>query len=143
MKIKNYFIIGIFLISISGKAQEVLNKNNTETFETIKISENSKKNLLLLDFLKSDSRFNNNKLKKLIKLQLSSNNNSYKNSNTRGSRNFGNGTTSITKIFLNNEQILGEGINRLYALNQLRMKDIDKINLSNVSYDPEIYIYKK
>ena len=71
------------------------------------------------------------------------NTNRYSDSQNALRGNLGNGTTSITNIYLDNEQIFGEGINSLFVIEDIRTDAIKKITRSNVGYDKTIHIYKK
>lgn len=148
MKIKNYLVLFLSIITLSISAQE---KNTTELkkdkdFEIVVVAEGKlKPNQLVLNFLKMDSRFRNSSLTKLIKdlhSMKSINYNDHNDSKIRPKKAFGQPTRPRIKIFLDNELILDDGFNRLHALNQLRMKDIKTIKRKNVSIDKEIYIYK-
>lgn len=139
MKTKNYLLIILALISLNLSAQETKEK---KVFDIIVKDNQIKSNQFVLDFLKSNSRLKSRQLTNLINNQRRTNSSSFHTSNTRAQKKFGKQSPSITKIFMDNEVILDEGINRLYLLDQVRMKEIAKITRSNVSYDKEIHIYK-
>ena len=61
----------------------------------------------------------------------------------RGPKQFGNGTTSLTKIYLDGVEIFGEGINRLFVIENTRTNEIKKITRNKIGYDKEIKIYSK
>ncbi|PQJ75166.1 hypothetical protein [Polaribacter gangjinensis] len=99
-----------------------------------------KQNQLLLEFLTRDARSSNDKLSKMIEEQRNSNGGSYENQNLRSTKSFGYASPSLTTIFYNGEIIFGEGINRLYIIDQVRMKDVKTIKRVRAGIDTEIFI---
>ncbi|CAM1370616.1 conserved exported hypothetical protein [Tenacibaculum sediminilitoris] len=140
MKTKNcLLLIVVALISLNLSAQKTSEK---KIFDVVIEKSAIKSNQLVLDFLRTNSRLKSYQLNKLIDIQKNTNTNNYESSNTRKLKEFGKPSPTITTIYFDNEIILGEGINRLYLLDQVRMKEIAKITRSNVSYNKEIHIYK-
>lgn len=139
MKTKNCLLIVLAFISLNLFAQETKKK---KVFDVIVKDNQIKSNQFVLDFLKSNSRLKSRQLTNLINNQRRTNSSSFYTANTRTQKKFGKRSPSVTKIFMDNEVILDEGINRLYLLDQIRMKEIAKITRSNVSYDKEIHIYR-
>ncbi|WP_341221081.1 hypothetical protein [Polaribacter atrinae] len=136
MNTKNLLFTFLTFFTFTFFAQE------SKTFDVIVENGEVKSNQLLLNFLKTDSRLSDFQLKQLIEIQKKTNSSDYNSSNTRKEKVFGQPSPTITTIFFDNEMILGEGINKLYVLDRVRMKEIKKISTSNVSYDKKIYISK-
>ena len=141
MKKRNYLFTIITLLSFTLLSQEKKKEADKKAFDIINVDGEFKQNQLLLEFLTRDARFSNNKLSKMIEEQRNSNGGSYENQNLRGSKSFGYyGSPSITTIFYNGEVIFGEGINRLYIIDQVRMKEIKTIKRFGTGVDTEIFI---
>lgn len=140
MKTKNYLLAIITLLSVTFSAQEKNNKIEKEAFITIDVEGEERKNLLLLEFLTRDKRVSNSKLSKMIEDQRKMNGGTYENQNLRGNKEFGYGSPSLTTVYYDGEVIFGEGINRLYIIDQVRLKDIKTIKRVRAGTDNEIYV---
>jgi hypothetical protein len=146
MNDKNLTLLVLLFLSLNvfsqknetGKTATIETKN---IFETINPNENDRPNQFLTNFLRTDKRF---RLDGRIKAILS-NPNLYGDSQNslRDKEMSGNGTTSLTRVFFDNVQIFGEGINRIFVIEKTQTKDIDKITRSSVGYDTKIHIYSK
>ncbi|CAM1360743.1 conserved exported hypothetical protein [Tenacibaculum litoreum] len=141
MKTKDLLLVILTLISLSLSAQEE-KQPKVKPFDIIVDNNEIKSNQLLLDFLQKDFRLKSMQLSKLIDYLRISNTSNLENSNTRKLKEFGKPSPTVTTIIIDNEVILGDGINRLYLLDQIRMKEINKIVRSNPGFDQKIYIYK-
>ncbi|GFD94885.1 hypothetical protein KUL156_30330 [Alteromonas sp. KUL156] len=140
MKIKKYLLLIVAFISLNLSAQEE-KKTKKESFDIIINNNEIKSNQLLLDFLQRDSRLKDMQISKLIDYQRKNNTSNFENANTRKLKKFGKPSPTVTTIIVDNEVILGDGINRLYLLDQVRMKNINKITRFNPSFDQEIHIH--
>lgn len=137
---KNLIQLFVFtiLFSISAIAQnnEKQQETNSKYFDVFTPNEGDRPNQFLTTYLRTHKRFN---LSRDIKRILT-------NSNTtavllRPNMGKGYGTSSLTQIYLDNVQIFGEGINRLYVIENTRTNDIKKITRSQMGYDNIIKIY--
>lgn len=142
MKSKKYiFTLITIVFFISQHQAQKTEKSSNKAFDIIHIDGKFNKNQLLLEFLSRNSRFGNgSQLKKLIEKQRNSNAGGDANANLRQNKKFGQANTSITKIYFDGDLILGEGIDRLYIIDQTRLKEIKNIKKTIASYDAEIYI---
>jgi hypothetical protein len=140
MKMRNYLFAIITLLSFTFSAQESKKDTEKEAFITIDVDGEQRKNLLLLEFLTRDARFSNDKLSKMIEDQRKMNGGTYENQNLRGNKEFGYGSPSLTTVYYDGEVIFGEGINRLYIIDQVRLKDVKTIKRVRAGIDNEIYV---
>ncbi|WGH74126.1 hypothetical protein P8625_08325 [Tenacibaculum tangerinum] len=143
MKTKSYLVLIVALISLNLFAQKEKQskKESEKPIEIIVDNNEIKSNQLLLDFLKNDSRISSRKLKNLINTQLNSNFTRIDDSSTsRVSGKLGKNFSQVINIFLDNELVLGNGINRLYRLQDIRMSKVRKITRLNM-IDKQISIY--
>ncbi|REH54517.1 hypothetical protein C7448_10237 [Tenacibaculum gallaicum] len=140
MKTKNCLLLIIIFISLNLSAQEEKYPKE-KSFDIIINNNEIKSNQLLLDFLQRDSRLKDMQISKLIDYQRKNNTSNFENANTRKLKKFGKPSPTVTTIIVDNEVVLGDGINRLYLLDQVRMKNINKITRSNPSFDQEIHIH--
>ena len=145
MKTKKHLpfaIIVLLLFSISFSAQEKDENQENNLFDIIHIDGKFKKNQLLLEFLTRDSRFggNNGQLKKMIEKQRNLNTGSYETQNLRNNKKFGTPTPSLYIVYYDQEIILGEGINRFYLIDQVRLEDIKTIKRKISGVDNEIFV---
>ena len=95
---------------------------------------------MLLEFLSRNSRFTSKHLKKLIKNQRNYNSDTFETQNLRNNKKFGTQSSSLTIIYYNNKLILGEGINRLYLVDNVRLKSIKRISKNYSGLDKIIKI---
>lgn len=140
---KNLFILFIatLLLSCSSTSELANTEKNSENFDVFNPTENDRPNQFLTTYLRNHKRLN---LSRNIKAILTNPNKFDDAQNTlRDQGQFGGGTTSITNIFLDDVQIFGEGINRLFVIENIRTNEIEKISRSSVGYDKIIRIYKK
>ena len=140
MKTRNYLFTMIILLSFTFSAQEKKKDTEKEVFITIDVEGEERKNLLLLEFLTRDARFSNHKLSKMIEDQRKMNGGTYENQNLRGNKEFGYRSPSLTTVYYDGEVIFGEGINRLYIIDQVRLKDVKTIKKVRAGIDNEIYV---
>lgn len=142
MKIKSICIIVLTLLTINLTAQTKEKKTTEkEVFETLKIDEEGRGNMFLTNYLRSNRRLG---LHKIIGADLNIKINSIDGpANYRNPLKFGQGSTTLTRIFIDDQEIFGEGINRLYVIQNVRMNEIEKITRNKVSYDKQIRIYSK
>lgn len=140
---KNFYILFIATLLFSCSSMSKIENENktTEKFDVFNPNENDRPNQFLTSYLRDHKRLN---LSRSIKAILS-NPNLYSDSQNslRDQGKFGNGTTSLTSIFLDDVQIFGEGINRLFVIENTRTNEIEKISRSSVGYDKTIRIYSK
>ncbi|SED07929.1 hypothetical protein SAMN04489761_4204 [Tenacibaculum sp. MAR_2009_124] len=139
MNYRNSILLVAIMISFNIFAQE---RKESKTFDVVIETDERKSNQFVLDFLRTDSRIRSHQLRKLIDHQMRTNSSNFETANTRKLKRFGKPSPTITKIFLDNEVVLGEGINRLYLLDQMRMKEVSRVLRTQPSYDNEIYIYR-
>jgi hypothetical protein len=133
------------LLSFSTYSQKKERKEKKEIsskyFDIIVPNENNRADQFLTAYLRTHKRLN---LSRDIKKMLTNPNRYSDSQNTlRGPKQFGNGTTSLTKIYLDDVKILGEGINRLFVIENIRTNEVEKITRNKVGYDKEIKIYTK
>ncbi|WP_299162285.1 hypothetical protein [uncultured Tenacibaculum sp.] len=145
MKIKIYSVLcfSFIALTISAQKKNITTTEKNKPLVIIAPEGKLKSNQLVLNFLKSDSRFNSLRLKKLINNQNNVGYNDYEDINIKIKEIPGQAVPvrTFVKIYLDNELILDSGFNRLHVLNDLRMKKVKKISRKNVSSGKEIYIY--
>jgi hypothetical protein len=143
MNNKNLTLLVLLFLSLNvfsqknetGKTATIETKN---IFETINPNENDRPNQFLTNFLRTDKRFRlNRNVKKGLANPIGG---AY---TTRESLSTGYGSSSLTRIFFDNQEILGEGINRIFVIENTQTQDIDQITRSSVGYDTKIHIYSK
>lgn len=138
MKSKSTIVLLLMFLSLNVFSQKTTTEKKEQLFETIDPNENERPNQFLTNFLRTHKRF---RLNKNVKQGLANPvGGAY---TSRKVLDNGYSSSSITRIFMDNEEILGEGINRIYTIENTRTKDIDKITRSSVGYDNEIRIYSK
>ena len=141
---KNLHVLLAFtlLFSFSTFGQDKKNEKATyKTFDVINPTANDRPVQFLTLFLRNNKQLNLNRT--LKKILLNPNNYTDTRSSLRAEKQFGKGTTSLTRIFLDDVEIFGEGINRLFVLENIRTDEIEKITRSKVTYDQKIKIYRK
>lgn len=121
MKNKNFLFIAVMLFSISFFGQNTKEKNNFIFIETASLT---KTNQLVENFLTQDTRLRVTRdAKKLIKSRNYTNINRKQDvtevPNINGKMNVN------TKIYLDGSMILGFGVNRLYLLEQKKVRDFE------------------
>lgn len=145
MKNLSYLLIIALFLSFSTFSQKKETKNkkvpSSKYFDVITPNENDRATQFLTAYLRTNKRLN---LRRDIKKMLV-NPNRYSDSQytLRQEKQFGNGTTSLTKIYLNDVKILGEGINRIFDIENIRTNEVEKITINKIGYDKEIKIYTK
>lgn len=125
MKARTYFlaIITVLFISTNISAQETEVKES-QIYDIIHIDGKLRKNQLLLEFLSKNSRFGGRHLKKMIEIQRNSNGGDYYTQNLSNNDEIGTSSGSLDIIYFDGDLIFGEGINRLYLIDQTRLRDI-------------------
>ena len=115
--------------------------NTSDNFDTFVPEENGRPTQFLTRYLRNHNRLNLDRNIKNILLKP----NVYSDSEfaLREPLKFGNGTTSVTNIFYDGNQIFGEGINRLYVIEFIRTDAIHSISRSSIGYDKIIQIFSK
>ncbi len=136
---RNFLFALAMIFSLNIIAQE---SKEPKTFDVVIETDERKSNQFVLDFLRTDSRIRSYQLRKLIDHQMRTNSSNFETANTRKLKKFGKPSPTVTKIFLDDEVVLGEGINRLYLLDQMRMKEVSRVLRAQPSFDKEIYIYR-
>lgn len=143
---KNLLFATLFLSSFlcfsQQMAQNIIKKSEKKPFTTFKINDSFNLNQSIFSFLKNRGDFNNCEREKInaqFKLGTTINevDKSYR------EKRFGYTSQNVSRIFLDDSEILGIGINRLYLLDQLRLEDFSFIYISNPGYDKEIYLFSK
>lgn len=149
MNTKKLFITSfvLALFAASGLSAQQLAKNSSKknefiSFKAYEIDESFNLNQFVFSFLRKEGGFNYCELKKLNE-QSTSFNTVEDGSKMYREKSFGSASRGVTSIYLDNTQILGMGINRLYLLDNKRLKEFSKIYVSNPSYDREIYLFTK
>jgi hypothetical protein len=144
MKTKSYIVLILMFLSLNVFSQkidadEIKTDKAENNFETFDPNESDRPDQFLTNYLRTHRRFNLDPIiKKLLVNPIRTDDAS---NSMRGNMN--SGITSITRIFLDNQEILGEGINRLYVIQNTTIEEIDKITRSKVGYDAQIHIYSK
>ena len=139
MKIQNYVLAILILISFNSFAQESPKSGSVERnedFQTLHVNGEHRKGLRLLDFFRKDSRFSASGLAELATIQINTNNSNYSNNNQRKSFN----GSSIPVVYYDGDLILGDGINRLYLIDQVKLSKIKTISKSLKERDTPIYV---
>ena len=139
MKTKNYLYAILALLSVSFFAQETSKTGTlerTEHLNILHVNGEHRKSLRLLDFLRKDSRFSSSSLTSLANYQMNTNASTYEKNNTRPTIN----TSQIAVVYYDGELILGDGVNRLFSIDHIRMEEIKTISKSVSKPDRPIYI---
>ncbi|WP_334055868.1 hypothetical protein [Polaribacter sp. P097] len=139
---KKIIFVFAILLSFTFNAQnnpEVI--DTSESFDTFIPDENGRPSQFLTRYLRNHNRLNlSRKIKNILLKPNIYSDGEYA---LRDSKQFGNGTTSLTNIFYDGKQIFGEGINRLYVIEFTRTDEIYSISRSSVGYDKNIQIFSK
>lgn len=141
MKAKIYILTIFTMLFITsntiGQEEEI---KKSQIFDIIHIDGKLRKNQLLLEFLSKNSRFGGRHLKKMIEIQRNTNGGDYNTQNLSNNREIGVSGGSIDVIYFDGDIIFGEGINRLYLIDQTRLREIKTIKKRSVGINREIYI---
>jgi hypothetical protein len=146
MKSRNTLVVFLMFLSFTLFSQKTASATTELTtsknaFETFNPNENDRPSQFLTTYLRTHKRFGFSRLlKKLLVNPIGADDAT---NSMRATGEFASESTSITRIFLDNEEILGEGINRLYVIQDTRTEEIDRITRSSVGYDNKIHIYRK
>jgi len=139
MKTRKILLAILTLCSLTFVAQE--NPKQKKKTPTI-IVENGevKTNQLVLDYLSRETKIKNNTVNQVIRNKRNMNNNI-------GGRVLPNNLTSHisenkTTIFIDNELAIGHLANNFHLLDNVKMKDVKKITVTEVGLDCIIYITK-
>lgn len=131
------FLTFLLFTSYNTTSQEsnyLKDKDSVQVFDILEVNGKFRKNLRFLDFLRKDRRFSNRQLARLAKIQINTNKSSFTNDNSRGP------SGSIPFLYLDGELIVGDGINRLYLVDQLYLKDIRTIATKRKGFDKLVYV---
>ncbi|CAL2057214.1 hypothetical protein [Tenacibaculum sp. 190524A05c] len=134
--------LSISLVSAQQLAEKTSTKKKPVLFKTYNIDNSFNLNQFVFSFLEKEGGFNRCELKKLK--EQSTTFNTVDNEDKRAlAKRVGSSTRGVTRIYLDNSEILGIGINRLYLLDNMRLKEFSLISVSNPSYDRQIYLFTK
>ncbi|MFY7672688.1 hypothetical protein ACOSP6_16520 [Tenacibaculum sp. MEBiC06402] len=139
------FVIAFFILTgltAQQVAENISKEKDFISFKAYDIDESFNLNQFVFTFLRKEGGFSMSELKKLTE-QSTAFNTIEDGSKMYREKSFGSVSRGVTSIYLDNTQILGMGINRLYLLDNRRLKEFSKIYVSNPSYDREIYLFTK
>ena len=140
MKARIYILalLTTLLFVPESKAQEKIKES--QIYDIIHIDGKLRKNQLLLEFLSKNSRFGGPHLKKIIEIQRNTNGGDYNTQNLSNNEEIGQSSGSLDFIYFDGDLIFGEGINRLYLIDQTRLREIKTIKKRISGFDREIHI---
>ncbi|WP_435414627.1 hypothetical protein [Polaribacter aestuariivivens] len=143
MKSKIYLSAILFFLAFTVTAQEKnIEKSESEKkfWEVFYMKDFDNQSQFITDFMQS--KLNIYEINKVLDKQSNSINDNY-NDTERFSSKFSKSPKKIIRIFHDNVEVLGDGINRVYTLEQLRVRDFEKVALDTRSSDKKIYLYSK
>ncbi|MAD97895.1 MAG: hypothetical protein CMB99_11270 [Flavobacteriaceae bacterium] len=115
------FLTISFLFTTNTNAQVsnyVNTDNEIQVFDKLEMNGEFRKSLRLLDFLRKDARFGINR--KLTNTQINYN------SSMNGPNEISNSNSNYW-LYFNDELILGDGLNRLWEIDQVRLKKVKTV----------------
>lgn len=140
MKTKRFLLVTLTLFSLTFFAQE---KTKQETKASTIIVKNGevKTNQFVLDYLSTETKIKNNTIKQTIRNKQRIHNNKF------GRPLLNNDLTPYTSknettIIIDNELAIGEKANNFHLLDNVKMKDVEKITVTEIGLGCIIYITK-